>query len=569
MNDLVLGPLLRFVDEHHAALWVEVSQAGEVTVTAGARAGRARTFVVHGHHYALVTLDGLEPGTKYPYTVHVDGVAVWPPADSPYPPSVIPTLDHTKPLRLAFGSCRTSVPHDAAGNASHGVDALRAYALRMAGVTDGSHPDDPDPGAAVRWPDVVLFLGDQVYADETSEAMREFIESRRDIDEEPGTELKDYQEYAELYRLAWTDPANRWLLSTVPSAMIFDDHDIRDDWNTSLDWKQEMEATTWWHERVVSGLASYWVHQHLGNLSPAERAGDPIWQKIAAHEGAGEYDATDLLDAFADRADQDPKSYRWSFTRDFGTQARLIVVDSRAARELDPDHRAMLDADEFQWFDEQLRGGFDHVLVGTSLPFLLGPGLHHVEAFSEALAGGGWGSDAARGRRGAAPARGPGALGGVPEGLPAGLRDGARGGARASAGRCRGRSPSCPATSTTATCRRRVPPGTRADRRPAARSSRRSARRSATRCPVRCGSRWRPCPTAWPVRSGAWSRRRPRCRAPRWTGGCSRARGSTTTWRRSRSPTTGCTCGGPPGVVEDEQHDRPRFAKVAEMDIAR
>ena len=29
--------------------------------------------------------------------------------------------------------------------------------------------------------------------------------------------------------------------------MIFDDHDIRDDWNTSQDWKDEMEATAWWH----------------------------------------------------------------------------------------------------------------------------------------------------------------------------------------------------------------------------------------------------------------------------------------------------------------------------------
>ena len=83
----------------------------------------------------------------------------------------------------------------------------------------------------------MLFLGDQVYADETTEEMREFIASRRDIDEPPGTELKDYEEYAHLYALAWTDPANRWLLSTLPSAMIFDDHDIRDDWNTSLAWR--------------------------------------------------------------------------------------------------------------------------------------------------------------------------------------------------------------------------------------------------------------------------------------------------------------------------------------------
>ena len=33
---------------------------------------------------------------------------------------------------------------------------------------------------------------------------------------------------------------------------------------------------------------------------------------------------------------------RWSYTRDFDTQARLVVVDSRAARQLDPDDRAML-----------------------------------------------------------------------------------------------------------------------------------------------------------------------------------------------------------------------------------
>ena len=45
----------------------------------------------------------------------------------------------------------------------------------------------------------MLFLGDQVYADETTEPMQEFIRSRRDIEEPPGKELKDYEEYAHLY----------------------------------------------------------------------------------------------------------------------------------------------------------------------------------------------------------------------------------------------------------------------------------------------------------------------------------------------------------------------------------
>jgi phosphodiesterase/alkaline phosphatase D-like protein len=395
-NDLVLGPLLRHADESSACLWVETERAGTVRVDAGDSTGESPTFAVHGHHYALVCLDGLAPGTRYPYTVTVDDTRVWPLADSEFPPSVIPTIDPDKPLRLAYGSCRTSVSHDEKGNKSHGVDALRAYALRMAGRTDASADDDPDPGDSVRWPDVVLFLGDQVYADETTAEMQEFLESRRDIEQPPWTELQDYEEYAHLYKLAWSDPANRWLLSTVPSVMIFDDHDIRDDWNTSQAWKDEMEKTSWWHGRIVAGLASYWVHQHLGNLTPAEREDDEIWRQIVEHDGPDELDLSDVLDAFADRADQKPESYRWSYSRDYGDQARLVVVDSRAARVLDPDNRSILDDGEMAWLDERMRGDTRHLLIGTSLPFLLAPGLHYVEAFSESLAGGAWGARGSR-----------------------------------------------------------------------------------------------------------------------------------------------------------------------------
>jgi phosphodiesterase/alkaline phosphatase D-like protein len=389
MSDLVLGPLLRYVDATSATVWVETARAAVVTITAGEHRAVARTFAAHGHHYALVELTGLEPGTKTPYAVDLDDTRVWPatdPAFADFPPSVIPTLEPGKPLRMAFGSCRVSVPHDEEGVARFGVDALRAYALFMAGISTADSPEDSE-----RWPDLVLFLGDQVYADETSEAMREYIERRRDPEQPPWYELKDYEEYAHLYRLAWRDPANRWLLSTLPSAMIFDDHDIRDDWNTSWSWRQQMEATSWWHDRVVGGLGSYWVYQHLGNLGPEERGVDELWRRIASYAGDAELDVTDALDALADRADQRPETYRWSYSRDFDTQARLVVVDSRAARVLEPDHRSMLDEGELMWLDAQLRGDVDHLLVGTSLPFLLAPGLHHIESFSESIAEGAWG----------------------------------------------------------------------------------------------------------------------------------------------------------------------------------
>ena len=373
--------MLRFVDETSASIWVETRADCRVTVSAEGRSWHARTFAVHGHHYALVEVDGLEPGTTRPYDVQIDGRRVWPEAESEYPPPVIATRTPGRPVRIAFGSCRTSVSHDRHGNRTHGVDSLRAFALAVA------------EGRAER-PDLLLFLGDQVYADSTSKEMQDFIRSRRDIHEEPGKELKDYEEYGHLYELAWSDAANRWLLSTLPSAMIFDDHDIRDDWNASLDWKRKMEATSWWHGRIVAGLASYWVYQHLGNLSPRARAADEVWRRIIGHDGTAELDLTDVLDAFAERCDADPDGYGWSYCRDFD-DVRLIVVDSRVARDLTPSARGLLDAQELEWFDERMRGGFRHVLVATSLPFLLPLGLHHVEAWDEAIAQGAWGRPAA------------------------------------------------------------------------------------------------------------------------------------------------------------------------------
>lgn len=380
---LVLGPMVRYVDKTSATVWVETRTAAGITIRAGGRDWAAKTFAVHGHHYALVELDGLEPGTVWPYALDVNGTQVWPDPSSGFPPSMIATLKTGKPLRMAYGSCRTSVPHDESGNRTHGVDSLRAYALQMAS------------GADLPWPDLVAFIGDQVYADLTSEQMQEFIRGRRDIKEPPGGELKDYEEYAHLYYLAWSDPANRWLLSTLPSAMIFDDHDIRDDWNTSLSWKRKMEATSWWHGRIVAGLAAYWVYQHLGNESPQERGRDAIWQQIVRHTGEDEIDVSSELDKFADRADQDPDSYRWSYCRDYG-DTRLIVVDSRAARNLAPDARALVDKGEMAWLDERMSGGFRHLLVATSLPFLLPMGLHYVESWNEAVCEGAWGKFAAR-----------------------------------------------------------------------------------------------------------------------------------------------------------------------------
>ena len=48
--DLVLGPMLRYVSQTEATIWVETSRACQVEILGR----RARTFEVAGHHYALV-----------------------------------------------------------------------------------------------------------------------------------------------------------------------------------------------------------------------------------------------------------------------------------------------------------------------------------------------------------------------------------------------------------------------------------------------------------------------------------------------------------------------------------
>src|SRR5215468_2166706 len=96
---LVLGPLLRYVSESEATIWVETDRACQVEIL-----GRqARTFEVAGHHYGLVVIDGLAPGGEREYQVALDGAVRWPEPGSEFPPSVLRTLDPARPLRLMFG----------------------------------------------------------------------------------------------------------------------------------------------------------------------------------------------------------------------------------------------------------------------------------------------------------------------------------------------------------------------------------------------------------------------------------------------------------------------------------
>lgn len=92
-------------------------------------------------------------------------------------------------------------------------------------------------------------------------------------------------EYAAMYGLAWSPhnwsssgsypdevrgyveglPKVRRLLANTPTYMIFDDHEITDDWNLSVDWSNNVRGHYLGKRIIANGLYAYWLFQDWGN----------------------------------------------------------------------------------------------------------------------------------------------------------------------------------------------------------------------------------------------------------------------------------------------------------------
>ena len=374
--DLLVGPLLRYVGTETATVWVETTKPCEV----GVLGHRTRTFHVEGHHYALLVVEGLEPGTTTPYELMLDDVVVWPRADDERPPPCIRTRNYERAVRLVFGSCRVGAPEELPYTLSSASTSSASGSMRCGRTRRASRKES--------WIGRTPWFFSGIRSTPTRCLPRPPRSSGHDADGDgaPPDEVADFEEYAHLYRESWSNPDIRWLLSTVPSTMIFDDHEVHDDWNISDSWIEEMRAKPWWRERVTSAFMAYFLYQHLGNLSPPELAAESLFHDLQRDDDGGP-----RLRERARRWDEDRASSRWTYYRDFG-RSRLLVLDSRAARIVVENRRQMMAKAEWDWIVEHAHGSFDHLVVATSLPVFLPPGIHHLEAWNEAICDGAWGA---------------------------------------------------------------------------------------------------------------------------------------------------------------------------------
>ncbi len=369
---LVLGPLLRGARPDELSVWVETDSPCTVEVYGNS----ASTFSVAGHHYGLVPIPPMAPGTTT-YEVRLDGALVWPePPAQEWRPRISIGPDHR--FTIMAGSCRQQAPEplwfrrSTSGFGDLGPDALATLAseIRDRGRTP---------------PDLLLLTGDQVYADEQHRSVRAGLERRRGGPPPPGRpQVTSFEEYSWLYQQTWSHPLIRWLLASVPSLMIFDDHDVIDDWNTSDRWQRDIGSEHWWADRIRAALMSYWVYQHIGNLTPADREADEVYRSVVDAE-----DGTAALTALADDvADHGPD--RLTRTWSYGHRTDLVdlvVLDSRNARVLDPAGRSMLAPVDWSMLDDLVEGADGrHLLVVTSVPWALPTGIHRLQEWVSHLA---------------------------------------------------------------------------------------------------------------------------------------------------------------------------------------
>ncbi|AFU57798.1 hypothetical protein Ngar_c08560 [Candidatus Nitrososphaera gargensis Ga9.2] len=123
-------------------------------------------------------------------------------------------------------------------------------------------------------------------------------------------------------------PAVRRVLANIPTYMIFDDHEITDDWNITREWQENVKGSKCGKQVVANGLAAYWAFQGWGN-DPALYSSDFIG-KIVEFLGKNGEPTEAERDAFEDLLwNFDNWTFRAPIT------PLTVVMDCRTQRQYD------------------------------------------------------------------------------------------------------------------------------------------------------------------------------------------------------------------------------------------
>jgi alkaline phosphatase D len=252
MCALSLGPIVGSATSTTAKVWVRSTNEEQLLIEAAVspdfsqiEANAVLTPLAENDYTATSKLQGLAPDTRYYYRVTKNGARIDTlPGDNGAPCfSTFPPEDEVpRDVTFAFGSCFN--PFHSDETRKSGEKVLR-YIL--------DHRDQ----IGIRF---MILLGDQVYTDS-------FL---------PGTfnfeRAQELPQYYEVYQKYWSDLNLRKVLRGFPNFMIFDDHELWNDWGTNLtndsqnwftDWRAARETP-----RYQAATKAYFDYQQSHNPTP-------------------------------------------------------------------------------------------------------------------------------------------------------------------------------------------------------------------------------------------------------------------------------------------------------------
>lgn len=209
------------------------------------------------------------------------------------------------------------------------------------------------------------------FLDEDEKAKNELAEHRKSIrnesDEEKRHDLTDFfvttkfkkeeESFYEAHKRALayelrevadfleTLPKVRRVMANTPTYMIFDDHEITDDWNISMEWKNLVYSNVLGKTVIRNGLMAYALCQDLGNnpedysKMPEESKKADLVGHIKTYAALSDFSAasatTDLIDNLLGINTPDAKSeIKWHYLIESGPNVKTLFLDTRTRRSL-------------------------------------------------------------------------------------------------------------------------------------------------------------------------------------------------------------------------------------------
>jgi len=122
----------------------------------------------------------------------------------------------------------------------------------------------------------------------------------------------------------------RRLMANVPNYMMFDDHDVTDDWNGDETWRTRVEKSDTGRRIIANSLAAFWAFQGWGN-TPTVFYNSKMVDAIKAHLGYFAQRGKESPSLVKNYEEETWKFNRWTYVAP--TNPLAVFMDTRTMRE--------------------------------------------------------------------------------------------------------------------------------------------------------------------------------------------------------------------------------------------